>query len=583
MKWCIRSVVLVSILFFMAGCGGEGEQGPPGEDADVQTQRVDDHDECPGAATEILIDGEVTAVVCDGESGPTGDDGQDGEDGETPEVTTERHDDHDECPAGGVDILVDGEVETVVCDGEDGEGQIPEISIEEEPDECGDLGGVAVTIGDEAPFVLCNGEQGDAPEIEIGQPDNCGDAGGYSITVGDADPIDVCNGADGQDGDDGQDGQDGEDGFSPNIDVVELDPDPTGPCVEGGVELTITSQDASGNVTDESVIICAGGQPLPDPEISFCNVSYPEMIEQNDDESTTVYGHIEVDGYTGEQGGQLPDEYGAELGWGDVGVEPSDADWDWKEAELDEDFDWDDNRDAFMADLGPVDAGDYDYLYRMTVDGQEWTYCGLEGMFDLADYDADVDAGFMEVSEAASVIVHWDFDAEDEEDRLLSPPVGNGWARFSDGTFEEPVGGSTFFGPGGSHWAAAGYWSEDSEFPDSEFDDREFFEFNSEDFSEFDQVSINADFQRSSTGPAQAQIVAEFDDGTVAHLPDALDLPSGSSSHSVDASSDVLVAFDGGVIDADDEIESFRVYGFDSGSFGGSENMRVEDIEFVGN
>lgn len=552
MKWCSRSIALLSVFGFLFACGGEGAQGPPGEDAEVETEAFEEHDDCPGSGIEILVDGEVTAVVCDGISS---------------DVTTQRNDDHDECPAGGLDIIVDGEVVDVVCDGEDGEdgeGQAPEISIDEDPEECGDAGGVAVTIGDEDPFQICNGESSDAPDITIGDDEDCGEAGGYSITVGDADPVDICN---------------GEDGFTPTVETEELDPDPTGPCVDGGVRLTITSQDADGDPAEESVVICAGNKPLPDPEIGWCNVAYPDSIEQYDDEATTVYGHVEVDGYTGEQGGQLPEEFAGQLGWGDAGVDPSDSDWEWLDADVDEDFDWDDSRDSFMADLGPVDAGEYHYLYRMTVDGQEWTYCGLEGIVDLEDFDGEVDPGFLDVSTAPTVIGLWDFDAEDEADRLLNPPIGDGWARFSDGTEEDPVGGSTFFGS--THWVGQGYWSEDSEFPDEEFEDREFFEFNSDDFSDFDEVLVNVDFQRTTTGPAQAQMVAEFDDGTLAMLEEAVELPDGSSSYNLDISPDVLEVFEGELEDGD-EVVSYRVYGFDSGNFGGSENMRIEDIEFIG-
>ena len=569
MKRYTRILAVGLALVFAAGCGSEGEQGPPGDTHDVTTERIEDHDQCTGGGVDILINDVVASTVCDGEDGV----------GDAPEVDTERHEDHADCPGGGVDIIVDGTVSDVICDGEDGEeGQAPQIVIAEDPEDCGDAGGVAVTLGDEDPFPICNGEDGageggEVPEIVIGEPSDCGDAGGYSLTIGEEDPIDICNGEAGT----GEGGSD--------VEIVELEPSDVGPCIEGGLEITVT--DSDGN--DETFVIC-GVSPIDPPEIGWCNTSYPGSIETLDIGSAVVYGQVYVEDFTGDQPATLPeDDFVAALGYVEAAadpvddVDPTDGAWEWIEAELNEDFE-NGNNDEFMADFSEIDAGEYYYLYRMSVDGGDnWVYCGLDGDFDAGDYDASEDAGWMEVSSVEpGLLAGWDFQGANLS--ATRGQDGNAYAMFSDGDESDPVGSSTFFGGGQSHWAAAGVWITEDEFPPSDFEDLEYFGFYSAAFASFDEFTVNGEFRRTGEGPKQFQIVAEFDDGALAMLEVAVEITDADTNMTIDGievDRDDLVSI-GDDPDQDASIVAFRIYGFEANNFGGGENMRVIDIEFEG-
>ena len=714
-KSIARSLCFALVLMLMSACGGEGEQGPPGpegepgDDAQVETQRVEDHDDCPGGGTEILIDGEAEAVVCDGETG---------EDGTTPEVETERHDDHDECPAGGVDILVDGDVETTVCDGEEGHAPGVEIESDDDHEEC-PAGGIDIIIDGEVEAVVCDGEDGETPTVETERSDDHQEcpAGGVDIMIdGEVEDV-VCDGesptveternddheecyaggvdilvdgeveavvCDGQDGDgaeipeissdrfdshencetggtlltfsydgaddqsvvicdaddeldlpniitervddheecaaggttitfsyddtddivthvcDGEDGDDGEDGQDSDITIEDLDDtDVDHECgFVGGYLVTV----AEGDKEPASFIVCRPYEPF-----ETCETVAPESPYERDidDERTEFAAEFEIPGVTDDDDESLPDDFVADVGISDVedDAQPNDPDlWYWWESEIDEEYD-DADGERVVAELGEseLEEGKYYYLFRFRLeDDGPWVTCGLQGVVEMETYNSDTDAGFLDVVIPLETFLHWDFEAEEEEDRLLDPPLGDGWARFSDGDQSDPVGTSTFFGSGDSHWVGQGEWLESDTFPADEsvyddyedvdgFDDLEFFEFNAGGFSDYEVLRGEIVVRRSTEGPTQVQMVGEFSDGSLGMLEEALEIPDEPDwyYHSFDLSSDRLVPIEDGAvadgsIDDDAHLESVRVYGFNAVNFGGSENVRIIDIEFEG-
>lgn len=424
MRWALRSAILGASVALLAACGGEeGPQGPPGDGADVETERFEEHDECPAGGVAVVVNGEESTVICDGEAGDDGDagdpgaPGDDGDDGMTPDVTAERVETHDECPAGGVVIAVsvDGgaESDTVVCDGDDGApGESPTIDVEDVDEtsvahDCGAAGGHLITVTDAdgsvaSETVVCNGADGDGSmDVIIDEdPAECGDAGGVEVAIGSESPFVVCNGSD---GDQGAPGDDGDDGFSPVVTVTDVEPGET--CAEGGVTVEITSLDDQGDEVTDEFTLCNGGdsEPVdPAPAVDYCGDLSPSTVEMTTDETTDVFAQVYVDGFTGDQSGDLGSDYVAQAGYAMAGDVPGDGNWTWVDATPNEDFSGTANNDEWMASFASLAAGSYRYVYRVTTDGQNWTYCGADGPFETAEYDEGVDSLPMEVTEIAA-------------------------------------------------------------------------------------------------------------------------------------------------------------------------------------
>ncbi len=616
----ISLVLPVAALSLLAvGCGSDGERGPPGESPDIQVEGFDEHADCAGGGVAVIIDGAEEVVVCDGE------------DGEGSEVSAEYHDDHAECPAGGTDVIVDGEVEAVVCD-----GVSPTIETERHDDheDC-PYGGVDVIVDGEPTAVLCDGEDGETPNITtetVAEHDSCPASAtilSFGFESGSDTDVVICDGAKGEPGEipdiqserldehpecdgaggttitfafDGAedvdtvvcDGQDGEDGEAADVTVEDLDEAGVDhDCGLGGGYLVTVEPDGQAPATFE---VCREYEPFDD-----CDTTAPQSPHQRDvdDPPSEFAGTFEIAGITDDDDEPLPEGFIADVGIGDVEADAPPVDpeaWVWHPAAVDGDFS-DPERERVVAELGADELapGEHYYLFRMSIDGGVfWQTCGLEGMVEIPEYDSDVDAGFMEVS--ATAFLHWDFDAEDEEDRLLDPPTGEGFARFSDGTFEKPIGSSTFFSD--HHWAVGGAFVTSDQFPPGdevfddddvhddidEFDDLEYFEFNSDLLADMDNVVVDATFFRSATAAKQVQVVAELDDGTLAMLPAPLVVESDSAEEdfTFELTPSELVRVFGGEVDGSASIERVRVYGFDAEGYGGNQNFRIVDIEFFG-
>lgn len=95
-------------------------------------------------------------------------------------------------------------------------------------------------------------------------------------------------------------------------------------------------------------------------------------------ETEAIYGRFFMEGCT--EGEAECGAVQAELGWGDPLVDPSGnpAAWQWSAAAYNPAHTTDDN-DEHSATLTPAEAGVYAYAYRVTVTGDDWVYCDLDG------------------------------------------------------------------------------------------------------------------------------------------------------------------------------------------------------------
>ncbi|MFW5967257.1 MAG: DUF7151 family protein [Persicimonas sp.] len=314
----------------------DGETGADGDTPLVETSAVDPGDDCEtgGVAYETGFDtdddGEIDDVessetICNGETGPAG---------EPALIETSDISEGSTCPAGGVEITYgtdtdgDGDIDNEqgteeVCNGEDADPIIYSSSSADSSD-C-PAGGVEIEYGydtdddgeiddSEGSDVICDGQDGqDGEDGEDGEDGDSGlievdtlssgssacPAGGLELTFGvdttgdgniDSNEMTqtVCNGEDGEDGEDGQDGEDGEDGDSTAVDTTTI---PTGDsdCPNGGVEATFgldTDGDGSVDQTTSVTDICNGedGDDGEDAQGSAGDT----IVDENDDEVGTA-------------------------------------------------------------------------------------------------------------------------------------------------------------------------------------------------------------------------------------------------------------------------------------------------------
>lgn len=719
MKRLGRGLSIGALIAFVAACSAEGPQGELGDAPEISFSDIEPGEECVAGGQAILVDGEVSAVVCNGSAGEPGEDGtdgQDGADGDAPEVTVTRFDEHPECEAGGslvsvtvdaatsdtvvcdgvdgdsptievsdvdpasdgvcgmagghvftvthgeettgtetfvcngrdgVDgdtpvitvsrfvvndacdeggvlvtvvlgdevqeaVLCDGEAgqtganggspsistatidgvedgvcglsggyaitvtsadgestETVnVCNGTDGDAQLPTVTIDENPGECGTAGGVTVTIGSGTPFTVCNGQEGAQGEpgndgaaiaVSLGAPADC-EFGGYSLTIGENAPVDICNGAP------GQNGAAGDDGMSPEITVTTLEANPAGVCPDGGVMLTITT--ASGTT---AVPLCGASEPVINGlAIGFCNTQFPSTIEMNAGDSVLVFGQVYVELVT-DLGGEMPDTFVAEVGYGTAGTTPDDASWSWNAATQNVGAAAGNNYE-YQGNLTVDDAGIYPYLYRMRLyDEDEYTYCGLNDIVDLGTYDELEDAGIVDVAAAAQEFLDWQYNGE-----TLVPVVGAGEATFNPGVDGEGNALADFIwysASGGNQWGGTN-WLESTEFFDLDgkpVRDR-YYRFES-DYSGYDAVSLNLRVQTSSTGADRIQIAAEYGDGSLTFLANPVVYSTGTTV--------TLEPIDLPLQDGAGEIPvAYRIYPYNAAGSGGT--FRMHFTTFIG-
>jgi hypothetical protein len=111
--------------------------------------------------------------------------------------------------------------------------------------------------------------------------------------------------------------------------------------------------------------------------IGWANLQWPPTLSGAVGTPTDfVYGQAWIDGVTSLPG-PAPG-LRAQAGMGPEGTNPDgDPDWTWVEAAFNVDAG---NNDEFKARFLPTEAGDFDYLYRYTVnDGASWLYADLDG------------------------------------------------------------------------------------------------------------------------------------------------------------------------------------------------------------
>jgi|GEM_PF-4920429 len=122
-----------------------------------------------------------------------------------------------------------------------------------------------------------------------------------------------------------------------------------------------------GEVEDHNVI-------LDDGYVDWCNLQWPPATTTSVGVATElIYGQVWVPGVT-DQPGQGQGII-AQLGYGPDGTDPAtNSAWVWKTADYNPEFSGNPNNDEYMATLTITTPGRYDYAYRFSRNGIQWTY-----------------------------------------------------------------------------------------------------------------------------------------------------------------------------------------------------------------
>ncbi len=119
----------------------------------------------------------------------------------------------------------------------------------------------------------------------------------------------------------------------------------------------------------------------------FCRTQFPDTLSLVPGESDTVYGRVYAMGITdATTGTDVDPDLVAELGYGPRGTDASSAaGWTWQAATANTGYDGtaagEPNNDEYQSDLvAPPTPGDWDYVYRFSVDGgSSFLYCNTGG------------------------------------------------------------------------------------------------------------------------------------------------------------------------------------------------------------
>jgi hypothetical protein len=117
--------------------------------------------------------------------------------------------------------------------------------------------------------------------------------------------------------------------------------------------------------------------------IGWANLQWPPTLTTEAGTPTEpVFGQVWIDGVTSIPG-PTPG-LRAQAGFGPEGTNPDGhPDWIWAEAAFNVDAG---NNDEFYVELMPTEIGNFDYLYRYTVDdGADWLYADLDGPIPAGD------------------------------------------------------------------------------------------------------------------------------------------------------------------------------------------------------
>ena len=124
--------------------------------------------------------------------------------------------------------------------------------------------------------------------------------------------------------------------------------------------------------------------------VEWCNLQFPEEIEEAPGVGTMVYGRVYVEGITDQT--EFVDEdpaVVAQFGYGADGSDPAVERWTWVDGEPNPGWDGsmamggfgNENNDEYQGDLSFAEAGTYDYAARFSADGgATWVYCDIDGL-----------------------------------------------------------------------------------------------------------------------------------------------------------------------------------------------------------
>ena len=149
----------------------------------------------------------------------------------------------------------------------------------------------------------------------------------------------------------------------------------------GSVSVTVENPDGEQSVLADAYEYVEGDEPDPEYTVGWCTIQYPESTTTEVDvASEPIFGRVYVEGCTDEDV-DCPDLH-AELGWGEGDTDQ----WDWHTAHRNMDHDGDNNYE-FEGTITSEEAGTFAYAYRFAIDGDDWTYCDLDGSDDGFDLD----------------------------------------------------------------------------------------------------------------------------------------------------------------------------------------------------
>ncbi len=144
----------------------------------------------------------------------------------------------------------------------------------------------------------------------------------------------------------------------------------------------------------------AGHLTVQDLTIDNCTLDRPELLSvEAGDNVGEIYGTVQVNGLTAGSG---PRELlHMQVGFGE-GSDPTSG-YQWSDAVYNRDLD-DDSIDEYRGGFTAPGAGNYNYVFRASLDGQTWTPCDLDGSangFDAAQ------AGKLTVTDPDVVEIGW--------------------------------------------------------------------------------------------------------------------------------------------------------------------------------
>jgi len=186
----------------------------------------------------------------------------------------------------------------------------------------------------------------------------------------------------------------------PEAQFVSISRDPAGNTTAGSADpsqwcVGSTPYYGAGTADEHRGTPGAANPACPETLPGFCRTHFPDTLTLAPRQEGTVYGRVYAAGITDRTTGTDVDaDLVAELGYGARGSDAETAGWTWSSAMANPGYDdvtsGEANNDEYQATLSVPVPGDYDYAYRVSIDGgASWLYCntGNPGTSPSTAYD----------------------------------------------------------------------------------------------------------------------------------------------------------------------------------------------------